>query len=92
LIFKTLGAKLAKAGPRKMNPAAAGIGLSADDERLADEAHFYEFLLESCEKLFNNEIEVPLFEDRVRFMFGPGVNFLGGLSPSESDLPPTGGI
>ncbi|KAF9652603.1 hypothetical protein BDM02DRAFT_3153710 [Thelephora ganbajun] len=71
-IFKTLGAKLAKAGPRKTNPAAAaGIGLSADDERFADAAHFYEFLLESCEKLFDNEIEVPLFEDQMRFMFGP---------------------
>lgn len=76
MIFKTLGAKLAKAGPRKTNPAAAaGIGLSADDERFADAAHFYEFLLESCEKLFDNEIEVPLFEDQMRFMFGPRVNF-----------------
>lgn len=74
MIFKTLGAKLAKAGPRKPNPAAAtGIGLSADDERFADAAHFYEFLLESCEKLFDNEIEVPLFEDQMRFMFGPRV-------------------
>jgi len=72
LIFKALGAKLAKAGPRKTNPAAAtGIGLSADDERFADAAHFYEFLLESCEKLFDNEIEIPLFEDQMRFMFGP---------------------
>jgi len=76
LIFKALGAKLAKAGPRKTNPAAAtGIGLSADDERFADAAHFYEFLLESCEKLFDNEIEIPLFEDQMRFMFGPRVNF-----------------
>lgn len=83
MIFKTLGAKLAKAGPRKTNPAAAvGIGLSADDERFADAAHFYELLLESCEKLFDNEIEVPLFEDQMRFMFGPRVNFLGGL-PSQ---------
>jgi paired amphipathic helix protein Sin3a len=74
LIFKGLGAKLAKAGSRKPNPAAAvGIGLSADDERFADAAHFYEFLLESCEKLFDNEIEVPLFEDQMRFMFGPRV-------------------
>jgi len=82
LIFKTLGAKLAKAGPRKANPAvAAGIGLSADDERFADAAHFYEFLLESCEKLFDNEIEVPLFEDQMRFMFGPRVNLLSDLPP-----------
>lgn len=51
----------------------SGIGLAADDERFADAAHFYEFLLESCEKLFDNEIEVPLFEDQMRFMFGPRV-------------------
>jgi len=96
LIFKTLGAKLAKAGPRKTNPAgAAGIGLSADDERFADAAHFYEFLLESCEKLFDNEIEVPLFEDQMRFMFGPRVTFLGGLPPpppQEADLRHAGGV
>jgi len=84
LIFKTLGAKLAKAGPRKTNPAvAAGIGLSVEDERFADAAHFYEFLLESCEKLFDNEIEVPLFEDQMRFMFGPRVNFLDDLPPRK---------
>ena len=93
LIFKTLGAKLAKAGPRKTNPAAAaGIGLSADDERFADAAHFYEFLLESCEKLFDNEIEVPLFEDQMRFMFGPRVNFSGYLLPLRADLRHAGGV
>ena len=93
MIFKTLGAKLAKAGPRKTNPAAAtGIGLSADDERFADAAHFYEFLLESCEKLFDNEIEVPLFEDQMRFMFGPRVSFFVARSPFGADLWPTGGV
>lgn len=84
---------MAKAGPRKTNPtAAAGIGLSADDERFADAAHFYEFLLESCEKLFDNEIEVPLFEDQMRFMFGPRVGFSGHLLPSGADLRRAGGI
>jgi paired amphipathic helix protein Sin3a len=58
-----------------MPAAGAGIGLSTDDERFADAANFYEFLLESCEKLFDNEIEVPLFEDQMRFMFGPRVCF-----------------
>jgi len=76
------------AGPRKTNPAAAaGIGLPADDERFADAAHFYEFLLESCEKLFDNEIEVPLFEDQMRFMFGPRVTFSSWwFVPLEADF------
>lgn len=89
MIFKTLGAKLAKAGPRKTNPAAAaGIGLSANDERFADAAHFYEFLLESCEKLFDNEIEVPLFEDQMRFMFGPRVSVIGDPPPQRLTCDP----
>ena len=97
MIFKTLGAKLAKAGPRKPNPAAAaGIGLAVDDERFADAAHFYGFLLESCEKLFDNEIEVPLFEDQMRFMFGPRVAFFyffGDYSPcAEVDLRLAGSV
>ena len=29
--------------------------------------------------MFDNEIEVPLFEDQMRFMFGPRVNFLRDL-------------
>ncbi|TFY70749.1 hypothetical protein EVG20_g2247 [Dentipellis fragilis] len=31
---------------------------------------YYTFLLESCEKLFDNQIEQPAFEDQMRHMFG----------------------
>lgn len=72
-MFKSLGIKLAKAPPPKLNSLAAGLGLTDEDERFKNAAHFYDFLLESCEKLFDNEIEVPLFEDQMRYMFGPRV-------------------
>ncbi|KAF5369896.1 hypothetical protein D9758_001057 [Tetrapyrgos nigripes] len=40
------------------------------DERRATAAHYYELLLESCERLFDNEIEQSVFEDQMRSMFG----------------------
>lgn len=39
-------------------------------ERSANADHFYELMLESCERLFDNEIEQHAFEDQMRFMFG----------------------
>lgn len=39
-------------------------------EKAKDAGHFYEFLLESCEKLFDNELEQVVFEDQMRYMFG----------------------
>ncbi|CAK5268788.1 unnamed protein product [Mycena citricolor] len=32
--------------------------------------HFYNIMLESCERLFDNEMEQHVFEDQMRFMFG----------------------
>ena len=32
--------------------------------------HYYDLLLDSCERLFDNEIEQPAFEEQMRFMFG----------------------
>jgi paired amphipathic helix protein Sin3a len=73
LAFKTLGNKLSKTARPKLNSVASGLGLDGDDERFQNAGHFYDFMLESCEKLFDNEIEVPLFEDQMRYMFGPRV-------------------
>lgn len=80
MVFKNLGNKLAKSPPPKLNSIATGLGLSGDDERFQNAAHFYDFLLESCEKLFDNEIEIPLFEDQMRYMFGPRVSSSATLS------------
>jgi len=32
--------------------------------------HFYDLMLESCERLFDNDIEQQVFEDQMRYMFG----------------------
>lgn len=32
--------------------------------------HFYDLMLESCERLFENDIEPSAFEDQMRYMFG----------------------
>ncbi|KAJ7219971.1 histone deacetylase complex, SIN3 component [Mycena pura] len=39
-------------------------------ERGSHTEHFYDLLLESCERLFDNELEQNVFEDQMRFMFG----------------------
>ncbi|KAK2461043.1 hypothetical protein APHAL10511_006984 [Amanita phalloides] len=33
-------------------------------------SRFYELLLETCERLFDNEIDQPIFEDQMRHIFG----------------------
>lgn len=33
-------------------------------------SHFYEYLLDSCERLFDNEIDQQMFEEIARYMFG----------------------
>ncbi|KAF9075605.1 hypothetical protein BDP27DRAFT_1315333 [Rhodocollybia butyracea] len=52
-------------------------------ERKADAAHFYDILLQSCERLFDNEIEQAAFEDQMRGMFGIKVS----LTASFIDIP-----
>jgi paired amphipathic helix protein Sin3a len=46
-----------------------------DPERLKNAAHFYELFLESCERLFDNDVEPLVFEDQMRYMFGSQVCF-----------------
>lgn len=69
--FKNLAASLAiepsRAGEGKM-PSIANIAKL--DERAAHAEHFYDLMLESCERLFDNEIEQHVFEEQMRYMFG----------------------
>ncbi|KIK69789.1 hypothetical protein GYMLUDRAFT_34188 [Collybiopsis luxurians FD-317 M1] len=41
-----------------------------DSERKLVGAHYYDVLLQNCERLFDNEIEQGAFEDQMRLMFG----------------------
>jgi hypothetical protein len=53
-------------------PAASQVQLAEIKNRhLSTTAeHFYELMLESCERLFENDIEQQVFEDQMRYMFG----------------------
>ncbi|RDX46116.1 hypothetical protein OH76DRAFT_1420354 [Lentinus brumalis] len=64
--------------PNEPNPASIKSSFYAelgkigdkDKDKLDNASHFYEFMLESCEKLFDNELEPHVFEEMMRFMFG----------------------
>ena len=63
-------------------PIAQSLGvlndLSALGERAHDAPHYYDLFLESCEKLFDNQMEQHVFEDIMRYMFGIKVRLFGG--------------
>ena len=88
LTFKVLAAKLASdpSSPYLQNPVAAELALldtEPPNQRLAEltksaspASHFYTHMLESCEKLFDNQIDQQTFEDIVRYMFGTKVDIV----------------
>lgn len=70
--FKNLGASMADeptggAPATKLSPIAEIPQL---DERAAHAEHFYDLMLESCERLFDNEVEQHVFEEQMRYIFG----------------------
>ncbi|TFK75487.1 hypothetical protein BDN72DRAFT_440795 [Pluteus cervinus] len=80
-LFKGIAASLAAEGPafrQATNPTAATFGLPTGNhadstnfgDRTANAEHFYELLLDSCERLFDNEVEQHAFEDLMRYIFG----------------------
>jgi len=69
--FKNLAASMANEPSRVIQgkmPSMANIAKL--DERAAHAEHFYDLMLESCERLFDNEIEQHVFEEQMRYMFG----------------------
>lgn len=78
VLFKAIAAKLAVEGPLRRSKAAESLGLSSPlNGRSATADHYYDLLLESLERLFDNEIEQHVFEDQMRYMFGTKVRILG---------------
>jgi paired amphipathic helix protein Sin3a len=54
-----------------MNPVAfAEVGEMRNRHLSSTAEHFYDLMLESCERLFENDIEQQVFEDQMRYMFG----------------------
>ena len=80
--FKDLAAKLGnKPAISNVNPSSLQLGGSLSDlvklgESVSSDVHFYDLMLEFCEKLFDNELEIHVFEDRLRAMFGMNVSVL----------------
>jgi paired amphipathic helix protein Sin3a len=78
--FRDIASKLGKETPDYKFPTkeaiSAGMANQAHDaiavfgERAKNPEQYYELLLVSCERLFDNEIEQHAFEDQMRFMFG----------------------
>ncbi|TFY74206.1 hypothetical protein EWM64_g9806, partial [Hericium alpestre] len=77
-LFKTIGVRIAHEGraANRHNPSAKDLGLpslaeiAGVDEEAISGVQYYEYLLETCERLFDNQIEQAAFEDQMRYIFG----------------------
>ncbi|ESK96394.1 histone deacetylase sin3 component [Moniliophthora roreri MCA 2997] len=76
-LFKGIAKKSAESSdPNVINPVADSlhlpppIGSANSDDSRTNAGHFYALMLESCERLFDNELEQNAFEDQMRHMFG----------------------
>jgi len=83
LSCKTLASQLASdpSSPHTANPVAAGLALldteapdtglrNLQQQKTNPASYFYDYLLASCERLFDNDIDQQIFEDICRYMFG----------------------
>ena len=80
--FKNLALKLEnKPALSALSPSSLQLGALSDLAKLGDSGssrttQLYELMLEYCEKLFDNELEQHIFEDRLRRMFGLAVSII----------------
>lgn len=73
-LFKDLTALAANAKSHKPSSVANHLGLTdAIYQSLTDSTHYYDLLLTTCEKLFDNEVDQHTFEEQLRFMYGTQV-------------------
>lgn len=72
--FKDLAASMVNEPLRTGEVPAAKLSSIAEivqlDERVAHTEHYYDLMLESCERLFDNEVEQHVFEEQMRYIFG----------------------
>ncbi|EAU81489.2 sin3b [Coprinopsis cinerea okayama7 len=71
-LFKELSAQIAedKSKSKPSAPVAPGLSAQATNTEYNSKEYHYVFLLETCERLFDNEIESHAFEDQMRAVFG----------------------
>lgn len=68
VLFKGIASK---ASPEATSPTSQDAQIAARvNASAATMRHYYDLLLESLERLFDNEIEQHVFEDQMRYMFG----------------------
>ncbi|KAF8552138.1 hypothetical protein OG21DRAFT_1511850 [Imleria badia] len=78
LFFKNLAASMANQPPKSVAATTDSKDMTTStipqlaqlDERAAHAEHYYDLMLESCERLFDNEIDQHAFEEQMRSMFG----------------------
>lgn len=83
LFFKNLAVSMSNRPSKSTAPATASKDAKLStmppfiqlDERISHAEHYYDLMLESCERLFDNEIDQHAFEEQMRFMFGYKVWF-----------------
>ncbi|KZT66663.1 hypothetical protein DAEQUDRAFT_730074 [Daedalea quercina L-15889] len=71
LYYRDLATRIAEDPKAVSRPKHVVTDLGNLRERATNARHFYTLMLESCEKLFDNELEQVVFEDQLRWMFGP---------------------
>ncbi|KIK06012.1 hypothetical protein K443DRAFT_674585 [Laccaria amethystina LaAM-08-1] len=69
-LFKDLAAEIAAQDPKTRRLNHVGIIDHLQNGETPRAEHYYELMLESCERLFDNELEQHAFEDQMRGMFG----------------------
>ena len=72
-LFKDLAAEIAAQDPKTRRLNHVGITDRLQNGETPRAEHYYELMLESCERLFDNELEQHAFEDQMRGMFGTKV-------------------
>ncbi|KAF8122876.1 hypothetical protein EV363DRAFT_1552445, partial [Boletus edulis] len=78
LFFKNFAASMANQPSKSTDAISASKDVTTStipqlpqlDERVTHAEHYYDLMLESCERLFDNEIDQHAFEEQMRFMFG----------------------
>ncbi|KAJ8473776.1 hypothetical protein ONZ51_g7657 [Trametes cubensis] len=75
-LFKNITKELAANGTDPLEPNPSLVSKNIQDDlaklgsRINHASQFYDLMLESCEKLFDNELEQHVFEEIMRYMFG----------------------
>jgi hypothetical protein len=92
LFFKNLAASMANQPSKSTAATTASKDIKTStipqlaqlDERVGHAEHYYDLMLESCERLFDNEIDQHGFEEQMRSMFGYKVRFRSPSQPQAS--------